>query len=141
MSDSNFPYCFVCSRPTDHVGEHDALVAAGMAAYSKASDGSDELGCTVFRTLLWQDHLAKQVGDAEYVLSYGSEADLAGLDAATRSELLEVRASLEAAIDQNMAMGATSTEPVDWTGCQRLFEKGLSLLLGSDVKTFAGTNG
>lgn len=27
------PYCFVCSRPTDHVAEHDDLVAAGQAEY------------------------------------------------------------------------------------------------------------
>lgn len=27
------PYCFVCKRPTDHIGEHEALVSAGMAEY------------------------------------------------------------------------------------------------------------
>lgn len=27
------PYCFVCRRCTDHVGEHDEEVALGMAAY------------------------------------------------------------------------------------------------------------
>ncbi len=26
-------YCFVCSRPTDHVGEHDEFVARGVAEY------------------------------------------------------------------------------------------------------------
>lgn len=27
------PFCFVCSRCTDHVGEHDDLVEAGRAYY------------------------------------------------------------------------------------------------------------
>lgn len=27
------PYCGVCGRPTDHVGEHDSLVGLGLAVY------------------------------------------------------------------------------------------------------------
>ncbi len=33
-SDYYFEYCFVCSRATDHRGEHDDLVEAGHATYS-----------------------------------------------------------------------------------------------------------
>jgi hypothetical protein len=29
------PYCFVCERPTCHVGEHDDLRDAGLVAYSQ----------------------------------------------------------------------------------------------------------
>lgn len=32
------PHCFVCSRHTDHWGEHDDLVDAGLATYGP--DGS-----------------------------------------------------------------------------------------------------
>lgn len=32
------PFCFVCSRCTDHFAEHDSLVALGLASYSE--DGS-----------------------------------------------------------------------------------------------------
>lgn len=28
-----YDWCFVCSRPTDHRGEHDDLVEAGLASY------------------------------------------------------------------------------------------------------------
>ncbi len=29
------PFCFVCSRPTDHVAEHDDLVEKGKAMYRR----------------------------------------------------------------------------------------------------------
>lgn len=29
------PYCFVCSRCTCHIGEHEDLVAAGLAEYTQ----------------------------------------------------------------------------------------------------------
>lgn len=32
MDDYN-PYCFVCSRATEHMAEHDDLVDAGMVEY------------------------------------------------------------------------------------------------------------
>lgn len=32
-------YCFVCLRPTDHVGDHDDLVAAGKASYERTPYG------------------------------------------------------------------------------------------------------
>lgn len=56
--DAYDPYCFVCHRCTDHVGEHEALVEAGLAAY-------DHDGC-VRRTEKWDDALAKKIADAEY---------------------------------------------------------------------------
>lgn len=51
-------YCFVCNRVTDHWGEHDALVDAGLAQYS--DDG------TVYRTEKWDDALAKEITEAEW---------------------------------------------------------------------------
>lgn len=33
-------YCFVCWRPTDHVGDHDDLVAAGKASYDSTPQGN-----------------------------------------------------------------------------------------------------
>lgn len=53
------PHCFVCGRHTDHYGEHDALVAAGLAEYDLA-DGS------VNRTAAWDDKLAAAISRAEY---------------------------------------------------------------------------
>lgn len=32
MLDYN-PFCFVCSRPTDHIAEHDELLEVGMVEY------------------------------------------------------------------------------------------------------------
>lgn len=32
-----YEWCFVCSRPTDHRGEHDDLVEAGKAEYASDS--------------------------------------------------------------------------------------------------------
>lgn len=51
-------YCFVCNRPTDHFGEHNALVEEGLAEYRK--DGS------VVRTDAWDDTRAEAVAEAEY---------------------------------------------------------------------------
>lgn len=51
-------YCFVCSRCTDHVGEHESLVAAGLAAY----DGYD-----VVKTERWDAEKAREVSEAGYV--------------------------------------------------------------------------
>jgi len=52
------PHCFVCSRHTDHAGEHDALVAYGLAEYE--ADGS------VVKTDLWDADLAHDVVGAEW---------------------------------------------------------------------------
>lgn len=59
----NDPYCFICSRCTDHVAEHDALVDAGLAEYNYY-DGS------VFKTDLWDAALAREISDAEYEGTY-----------------------------------------------------------------------
>lgn len=34
MDNNETPYCFICSRCTDHIGEHEDLVAAGLAEYT-----------------------------------------------------------------------------------------------------------
>lgn len=52
------PFCFVCGRCTDHVGEHEALVEAGLARYS--GDGS------VYKTEAWDAEVAAKVSEAEY---------------------------------------------------------------------------
>lgn len=52
-------HCFVCGRHTDHAGEHDDLVAAGMAAYEK--DG------TVVKTAAYDRDRARAIGEAGYV--------------------------------------------------------------------------
>jgi hypothetical protein len=57
------PHCFVCRRHTDHFGEHDALVEAGLAYYT--GDGS------VHRTDAWDADLARAIADAEYQALYG----------------------------------------------------------------------
>ena len=36
-SDYYDEWCFVCSRPTDHRGEHDDLVEQGKASYDRTS--------------------------------------------------------------------------------------------------------
>ena len=51
-------YCFVCGRVTDHFGEHEALVEAGLAVYR--DNGS------VVRTDTWDDELARQIQEREY---------------------------------------------------------------------------
>src|SRR4051794_24723547 len=56
--DAYDPYCFVCSRCTDHFAEHDGLVEAGLAEYS--ADGS------VRKTAQWDDAQAKVIAEAEY---------------------------------------------------------------------------
>lgn len=56
--DTYEPYCFVCSRPTDHVGEHEALVEAGLASYDR--DGS------VRRTSAWDADAAAAISQAEF---------------------------------------------------------------------------
>lgn len=55
------PYCFVCSRCTDHFGEHDALVSFGLAEYD---------GDYVLKTDKWDDDLAREIADREYVEMY-----------------------------------------------------------------------
>lgn len=52
------PFCFVCGRCTDHWGEHDDLVEAGMAEYKR--DGS------VVKTEKWSAAAAKQITDATW---------------------------------------------------------------------------
>lgn len=39
-SDFYNEWCFVCSRPTDHRGEHDDLVEQGLASYGVDGDSS-----------------------------------------------------------------------------------------------------
>lgn len=56
--DAYEPYCFVCRRCTDHVGEHDALADAGLVEYSG--------GGVVSRTDKWDDDLASVIAAAEY---------------------------------------------------------------------------
>lgn len=51
-------YCFVCRRVTEHAGEHDALVEAGLASYDR--DGS------VLRTERWDADKAREIFEAEY---------------------------------------------------------------------------
>jgi hypothetical protein len=51
-------YCFVCSRCTNHVGEHEELVAAGMAEYE---------GGTVVKTERYDREKARAICEAGYV--------------------------------------------------------------------------
>jgi len=37
-SDFYNEWCFICSRPTDHRGEHDDLVEQGLASYGQGND-------------------------------------------------------------------------------------------------------
>jgi len=55
------PFCFVCKRPVEHIGEHEALVDAGMTEYD------DEIGA-VKRTKSYDSEKAKkiQAEEAEY---------------------------------------------------------------------------
>jgi hypothetical protein len=55
--DINEAHCFVCRRHTDHFGEHDGLVEAGLALYK---------GGSVYRTDAWDDALVREVAQAEY---------------------------------------------------------------------------
>lgn len=57
------PHCFVCGRHTDHAGEHDALVDAGMAYYT--GDNS------VHKTAQYDEERAAQIVEAEYQRLYG----------------------------------------------------------------------
>lgn len=57
--DDYTPYCFVCRRVTDHAGEHESLVEAGLAEYGD--------GGTVRRTAAWDDDKAAAISQAEYV--------------------------------------------------------------------------
>lgn len=61
-------FCFVCGRPTDHVGEHEALVALGLASYQT----QDELAHVV-KTAAWDDAFAAAVSEAEYQAMYASK--------------------------------------------------------------------
>ena len=61
-------YCFVCSRCTDHVGEHEALVEAGLAMYEVESG-------TVLKTAFWNDFYARIISDIEYY-NYKKEFEL-----------------------------------------------------------------
>lgn len=51
-------YCFICSRPTDHRGEHDDLVEAGLAEYHE--DGS------VTKTAAWDENKAWEIAVATW---------------------------------------------------------------------------
>ena len=35
MENDETPYCFICSRCTCHIGEHEDEVAAGLAEYTQ----------------------------------------------------------------------------------------------------------
>lgn len=63
LADLHGAHCFVCHRHTDHAGEHDALVEAGMATY--AADGS------VYKTDAYDAEQAKVIAEAEYQRLYG----------------------------------------------------------------------
>lgn len=52
-------YCFVCGRCTDHAGEHDDLVAAGMAAY--------EANGSVVKTAAYDRDRAREIVELAYV--------------------------------------------------------------------------
>lgn len=52
-------FCFVCSRPTNHVGEHDALYEAGMVDY--------EEGCQVVFTEKYDREEAERISQEEYL--------------------------------------------------------------------------
>lgn len=52
------PYCLVCGRCTDHWGEHDDLVEAGLAEYR--SDGS------VVKTDQWSAEVARSITEATW---------------------------------------------------------------------------
>lgn len=56
------PFCFVCKRPVEHIGEHEALVNAGMAEYD------DELG-VVRKTKSYDSVKAQKIQkeEAEYL--------------------------------------------------------------------------
>lgn len=58
------PHCFVCHRHTDHWGEHDEIVEAGLAAY--AADGS------VYRTDAYDEDLARAIFEAAYAARHSS---------------------------------------------------------------------
>lgn len=51
-------WCSVCSRATDHTGEHDGLVEAGMAVYGP--------GGAVSKTETYDSSLARKIEEAEY---------------------------------------------------------------------------
>lgn len=55
-------FCFVCSRATDHFGEHPALIEAGLAVYDTA-DGNNY----VKKTAAWDDQRALEVAQREYL--------------------------------------------------------------------------
>jgi hypothetical protein len=57
------PHCFVCGRHTDHFGEHEALVEAGLAYYT--GDGS------VHKTEKYDADLAAKIQNEEYERMYG----------------------------------------------------------------------
>lgn len=125
MSDMDIdyaPYCFSCSRCTDHVGEHHGLLFAGLVRY-------DAQTRSVLKTELWTRELATRVNEAEYQFVYAS----------TDEQVMEVRADLDAAIDAAHSSQARF-ESIDWSACDELFKKGMSLTLGEDVTGFAERN-
>lgn len=60
-------YCFICSRCTDHWGEHDDLVEAGLAEYHE--DG------TVTKTAAWDAQKAREITEATWK-AYAASAGL-----------------------------------------------------------------
>ena len=54
-------FCFVCSRCTEHVGEHEALVEAGLATYE---------GGSVYKTAAYDADLAREIQQAEFARLY-----------------------------------------------------------------------
>jgi hypothetical protein len=118
----DFSYCFNCGRATDHSGEHDGLVAAGLVTYD-AQTGS------VNKTEKWTRELAALVSEAEYQFVYASE----------REDLIEVRVALDEAIEAVHAARDPRADfnSGDWSACDALFKKGMSLALGADVTTIA----
>lgn len=109
-------YCFACSRPTDHVGEHDGLVAAGLVEYQHGD---------VVRTALWNADLAASVSDAEYMFVYGENEN---------TSVVSLRKRMVDLIDaNNECIGRPEHDLIDWTPVEQLFHQGLSLVLGEPV--------
>lgn len=86
--EDTWDYCFVCSRPTNHVGEHNALVAAGLATYDEG---------IVSRAAAWDADLARRIGNAEYITTYGAGWDVSDADVAEARALLATHGGLAAA--------------------------------------------
>jgi hypothetical protein len=57
-------YCFLCSRCTDHSGEHDALVDEGLAEYETDAEGY--WTGTVLKTEFYHPIAARIISEIDY---------------------------------------------------------------------------